>query len=146
MALTALPLPEDDESDIEAATAIELDKKDTLIECPLCFHLINPHEAQCSVYLKYLEHESRNDLTDSSILEEYKSIGYKAQQNFYLGFVALIYGLGIFIGPWVVWNGLRLRPLLCPNLEAENRKMLDAGILMGIIGIASTLFILLGLL
>ncbi len=140
-ALTALPLPDEDETDLNA-TAIELDKdSDSLIECPLCFHLINSQESRCPIYKEYTKKDV--SATDSAILFDYQSIAQKARSYFYLGLAsALLFGLGLFLGPWVIWKGLRVRPLLCANLEAENRKMLDAGIFMSGVGIISSTFFL----
>jgi len=141
-ALTALPLPEE-EPEVATATAIELDKKDALIECPLCFQLINPVDTTCPIYKQYSEMGGDSDAT---IIENYKNLEKEGRQTFYMGFASLVYGLGLILGPITVWKAWKTRPLLCANLKAENLRMVNSSLLLGIIGIISSLLILISLL
>lgn len=135
-ALTALPLPEDDASPLEQM-AIEVDKCDTLTECPFCFELINTQVDQCPK-CKRLIHQNEQKKT-TAILENVIAGTVKVRRAWYCGILSLICGVGVILGPLAIIMGLHHRKL---SLEPKDKEMVYNAILLGIAGTVGSLLLL----
>ena len=136
MALTALPLPEEDISPLEQ-TAIEVDKSDTIIECPFCFQLIGSEENLCPYCHKLLA----DTPFPKKVLLQVSTLEKKIQQGFYLGLASLVCGLGIFLGPVAIAMGIKNSK----NCEEKEKEMVYASLVMGIFGFIGSLLFVIGL-
>ena len=142
--VTALPLPEEDLSPLET-TAIEVDEKDSLIECPICLALINSDETQCPAYKAYLQALPSDD-AESKALEAYQKSKAKVKKTFTIAISALLLPVaGILLGPLAILQGKSVIPSLCENLEMENRQKVNVIILMGIVAVLNTVLLIVAL-
>ena len=135
-ALTALPLPEEDISPLEQ-TAIEVEKSDSIIECPFCFQLIGFDDRVCPYCHKILS----DTPFPKRIYLKFASLEKKIQYGFYFGLGALICGAGILLGPLAIFMGMKN----FKECKEEDREMVYAGIFMGISGFLGSLFFLRGI-
>ncbi len=132
-ALTALPLPDDDESPLEQ-TAIEVDQRDGMQECPFCFEVISISAKECPSCCCLLDQDS--------ITARVESYRQQSMQIFRMGMAALIFGIGILIGPWILWKGSAL------IRQVRHIKELDwvyGGMIMATMGILNSIVFLIGL-
>ncbi len=132
-ALTALPLPEEDISPLEQ-TAIEVDKSDTIVECPYCFQLIGSEENICPYC-----HKTVSDTPfPKKVFLKVSSLEKKIQQGFYLGLASLLCGFGVLLGPLAIFLGIRN----FQECQEKEREMVYAGLIMGVFGfIGSSIFV-----
>ena len=153
-ALTALPLPDEDDSPINQ-TAIEVEKSDSMLECPFCYELVNTQEKRCPYCRNYLDDDSLSDKSntgydetqrDGKGMRRYIASMDHAKQAFYLGIASLVCGLGIIFGPCAILYGLKTKASYPDELGEPGFRLVRAAITMGTVGIAGSLSFVIGFL
>lgn len=127
-ALTALPLPEEDDTAPSEQTAIEVEKNDSMQECPFCFEVIARSDRECPFCHRMVDPESITAKLGVSFRPQ-------AQRILYLGVASLFCGLGIILGPLVLWL---FSKIIQDVRHPKDRDMIYAGVFMGLFGIVSS--------
>lgn len=141
-ALTALPLPEEDDESPLNQIAIELDQGANRVECPFCFEVINAVEKECpfcnkSVAGVFESSESENfNLDQERAPEVLLTDSQRVKKIFICSSLSLIVGVGSILGPIALVIALRECKA---HLRKEIQKMLDTSIVMAIIGTLGSL-------
>ena len=139
--LTALPLPEE-EMPLDQ-TAIVVDTSNAMIECSVCFELIDPKIKRCP----YCHNNLEQDLfLETWNLEDYLKNINKIKNCYYLGMFSLICGLGLILGPIAIWQSFYIKDTLFEYIGKLEKHMSIAGMIMGITGTLGSLILVIGIL
>ena len=142
-ALTALPLPDEDESPLDQR-AIEVDKISSMVECPFCFELVGAQEKQCPFCSRFLDQESTIEKMEREPASDYVQTMKKARKTFYFAIASLVCGLGVVMGPATIWSVRHVQNKYNKGLDSTGQQLLNVSMIMGIAGTVGSFLLLLG--
>lgn len=132
-ALTALPLPEDDEdSTTNQQTPIEVEKNDSMQECPFCFEMILRSDKECPICHCMLD-------ADSITAKFNVSFHPQAKRILYIGAFSFVGGIGILFGIFALWQTFKI---IADVKHPKERELIYTGAFMAFLGIIISLILL----